>query len=262
MSDTIDRDAGFDQDTLIAYALGMLDSDEAERVERELATHPGRLVQVRAHLDALAALALSDEPSELPGGAEAELLARIRSPRAGRAEGGPEPHGDEHEDGDQTGDEDGNENGAALPPIITAPAPRRARPWLALAAALVLLALGYGVLRPVASDALIAYQVRRYQAQQGAVSEALVSSGGSRLGLLIRLGDDRVVVAMDAAAPRERVYQAWEIADGSDPMSRGTWRGRLFTSEPLSDGNLFGISLEPPGGSPQPTSTPIVVLPL
>lgn len=255
MNDSTERDDFLDEDTLIAYALGMLDDAEAAHIERALGADPEAVSRLRAHLDALALLALSDEPSEVPAEAEAELLQRIRGGSGTAVDTPDRPRGAVGEPLSP------GEPDLSPPPIITAP-PRRSRPWLALVAALALLALGFGVLRPLAGDAWVAYQLRRYGAQQGAVSETLLADDGARLGVLIRLEDDRVVVALDEPPPAERVYQAWEIAEGADPQSRGIWSSRLFTSEPLGDGNLFGISVEPPGGSPQPTSAPIVVLPL
>lgn len=254
MSEGFFVNGSIDEDTLLAYALGILDDDETERVERYVTAHPEAQRRVRAHLEALTALVLSEEPSELPADAESALLARVRAqssgldPTASRSERATEPSGNDRAAG-------------TAPPIITAPPPR-SRLWLALAAALALVAVGFGLFRPVLEDAWVEYRLDRALAQPGASERTLTADDGERIGRLIRLGDDRVVVAMDAPPPPERVYQAWEIAAGSEPASRGTWPARLFTTPPLDDGNLFGISVEPPGGSPQPTSTPIVVVQL
>ena len=103
--------------------------------------------------------------------------------------------------------------------------------------------------------------MNRYQARAGAVTEVLTDAGGERLGQLVRLTDNRLLVAMDEPPPRRQVYQAWEIA-GDTLSSRGTWQGRLFAIDPLAANSTFGVTLEPPGGSAQPTSTPLLLFPL
>ncbi len=227
-------------DTLIAYALGLLDDHEAREVECHLESHPQDAARVREHLESLTAVVLSEAPEPLPDGAEAALLERIRE----------QPSVDED-----------HEKVSAPPPITTLLRRPRARPWLALAATLALLAVGFGALRPLATDLWVGWRVNRYQARAGAVTEVLTDAGGERLGQLVRLTDNRLLVAMDEPPPRRQVYQAWEIA-GDTLSSRGTWQGRLFAVDPLAANSTFGVTLEPPGGSAQPTSTPLLLFPL
>lgn len=72
-----------------------------------------------------------------------------------------------------------------------------------------------------------------------------------------------------AALPQDQTYQLWLI-DGNQPESvglldtssdgRGT--AEVLAQRPLSQYQAFGISIEPAGGSAQPTTTPIVVVSL
>lgn len=72
-----------------------------------------------------------------------------------------------------------------------------------------------------------------------------------------------------AALPQDQTYQLWLI-DGSQPESVGLLQtspdGRgtaeVVAQRPLSQYQAFGISIEPAGGSDQPTTTPIVVVSL
>ena len=66
-------------------------------------------------------------------------------------------------------------------------------------------------------------------------------------------------VALDAPPTEPQVYQAWSIVEA--PESLGTFSGRTFvSSEPVAAEATFGLTLEPPGGSPAPTSTPLALL--
>ncbi len=72
------------------------------------------------------------------------------------------------------------------------------------------------------------------------------------------------------AAPAGRTYQLWAIAKNKQPMSMGTFNtdasGRATLIVPVSDLvqhggtiELCGLTMEPTGGSPQPTEAPRMV---
>ena len=75
----------------------------------------------------------------------------------------------------------------------------------------------------------------------------------------------RVVLVVQHLQPltSEKTYQAWIITDAG-PKSAGTfrvsdtgmWLGWL--DAPYADGGKIGVSLEPAGGSPQPTEVVLV----
>lgn len=69
-----------------------------------------------------------------------------------------------------------------------------------------------------------------------------------------------------ADLPQDKTYQLWLI-DGNQPESVGFLNtgsdghgtAEVLAQRPLSQYQAFGISIEPAGGSDQPTTTPIVV---
>lgn len=235
------------EDMLTGYALGHLTPEEEALVEAHLKTHPEAAATVAGYLEGLAELVMALPPEPLAEGSEAELLARVRAASAAS------PDADD------------------VPPVVTLPErpPERARRgggaawWLgALSAAAVAAALYVTVFAPLEPEARVAGTLQEYQAQPGAVSYTLESEGQAEpLGTLVRLRDGRVFVALSAPPREERVYQAWAIADA--PVSLGTFDGHTFLStEAVAEGNTFGLTLEPPGGSEQPTSTPITLVEL
>lgn len=259
-----------DEDTLVAYALGILSPEETARVEAHLREHPEDAATVRDYLEGLSAMVLSEEPAELPDDAEDKLLARIRgggqaAPQDALASEPEEDTGDFEDVEDDRDDDADDAVGVVAPPkpeVIPAP-PRPRRVWLGLAAAAVLVALAwFGFLQPRVEDLLIARRIEQYRAQPGAETEELVDDQGQRFATVVRLPDNRVFVAFEAPPPQERVYQAWEIV-GDTPFPVGLWNERTWMSqEPLEPGSVFGVTIEPAGGSPAPTSEPIVVIPL
>jgi anti-sigma-K factor RskA len=66
------------------------------------------------------------------------------------------------------------------------------------------------------------------------------------------------------AAPAGKTYQAWYIVDGT-PTSAGTMAadadGNVVASglQPMQGTEVIAVTVEPAGGSAQPTSDPIIV---
>ncbi|MPY67315.1 anti-sigma factor [Deinococcus sp. SDU3-2] len=216
-----------DRDDLLAYALGTLSPAEAARVEADLDRDPALRAELRADLDALALLLDDLDPQAVPvsAGAEQTLLARVR------AEGSPGP-------------------GAAPIPLPSARPPRR---WPVAVGLVAALALVFVLLPRPQADPLEAYLET-----PGAVERSL-ESDGERVGTLVQLPQGRVFVQLSRPLPPQRTYQLWRIENGT-PVSLGTFeRGLLVT---LAPGSTLAVSVEPPGGSPQPTTTPLFVQPL
>ncbi len=239
-----------DQDMLISYALGHLTPHDEAEVARHLETHPEDAALVADYLESLADFALQLAPETLPETGEADLLARIRGAApesapvttpATPAPTDPEP-----------------------PPVIVVPSsPRRTAWWLAgLGAAAVAALLYFVVLSLVGPDATYTRQLEQYQAEPGAVSYALMQEGQAEpLGTLVRLQDGRVFALLNTPPAEGRVYQAWNIGDAA--VSLGTFTDRTFLSQAeVPTGNTFGLTLEPPGGSDQPTTTPLTLVEL
>ncbi|WP_425147333.1 anti-sigma factor domain-containing protein [Deinococcus sp.] len=222
-----------DADTLMDYALGFLDAQQAAQVEAALAQHPEARAELNAYLSGLSDLVLDLPQQSPPQGATDRLLARLNAEVL-------EPQDD------------------ALPPAApvseaAVAAPAR-RPLLLIvlgvAAALVLLVAVLPALRGSGQD-----ELARYRAQPGAVASVVSSPSGQPLADVVRLAGGRAYVQISAALPSGKVYQAWKI-EGGKPVSLGLFQGRGFLAS-LPAGTVFAVTLEPPGGSPQPTSTPL-----
>lgn len=243
------------EDTLMSYAFGHLSPEEEAVVGAHLGADPNDAATVSGYLDSLAALVMTLPPEPLADTGKAELLARVRNKLTREPTGEPTS---------------ADEAAPARPPVILPipqsedpgrPFPLRRYGWLGALAAAVVALLYLTVLSPTDPDARTAQALRDYQAQPGAVSYALEGAGPKPLGTLVQLQDGRVFVALDAPPAAEEVYQAWAIADA--PVSLGTFSGRTFLSTAaVADGSTFGVTLEPPGGSEQPTTTPLALLEL
>lgn len=159
----------------------------------------------------------------------------------------------------------------------TAPASRRAR-WSRLAvpvaAAFALLAVGAG--------AAVTYyhaQMTDLEQQQARVNQVMaapdmrmVESHGedgamARAVVSPSMGEAVLVVDRMAPAPRDHTYELWVIDDEGatpagmfdiDDSGRVT---RLVTGD-FDGAHAIGVTVEPLGGSPQPTSEPVMMLEL
>lgn len=212
-----------DRDQLTAYALGLLSPEEEARLEAALEARPELHAQLEADREALTALLVGTLPAaDPPPGAEDRLLARLAAERA-----------------------------TPQPPLREPPGPaRRPRWWpaaLALAAALALVF----ALRPPADP------LQRYARTPGATTQT-VTANGSALGQLVRLPDGRAYLHLSQPPQSGRVYQMWRL-QGKTPVSLGLFEGQGFLLTGLPPGTTVAVSVEPPGGSPQPTATPILV---
>ena len=232
------------EDMLISYALGHLTPEEEAAVELHLQRTPQDAAKVAAYLETLAELVFDLEPEPLVQGGEEALLARVR----------------------------GASRSIRPPPVVVLPIPER-RPevpakqspwswgaWRFLAAAALVALIYVGVRVVPTTEPFLAWQLRRYETQPGAVTYTLAAAEAERpLGTLVRLSSGRVYVSLQQPPESGRVYQAWDIAEA--PVGIGTFDGRSYLSDTaVAEGNTFGLTLEPPGGSEQPTTAPITLL--
>ncbi|MFJ8944629.1 anti-sigma factor domain-containing protein [Streptomyces sp. NPDC102395] len=93
-----------------------------------------------------------------------------------------------------------------------------------------------------------------------------VKAAGGRVTLVVSAGRDRAVFAASGMAPppRDKVYQLW-FADGGKMRSAGLMNPGRSSQAVLMEGAVdgasgIGITVEPAGGSKQPTSAPIALL--
>lgn len=252
-----------------AYALGALDDDERAAFEAHLATCDACAAEVRAHAEVAALLpyALVDEAP--PASLRARVLAAaVTAPGIVAAHPEPSP-------------------GRV---VTLVPERRDRRPggarawpgWLAAAAAL-LLAAGLGLrlgderrARQLAEGALAAE--RATVAQRDALiasvlapevrTARLTSTGqGPDVRLVWNQREGVVVLTAQALAPAPagRTYQLWGIATGGQPQSLGlfdadsTGHARAVLRVPADAAmDVAAITVEPAGGSPGPTTTPVL----
>jgi anti-sigma-K factor RskA len=175
---------------------------------------------------------------------------------------------------------------AAATPQVSAAGPRRAAPspvtkWrrIAVAAAAVgVLGLGaaatsYAQLQQNLDEQRIAMataqQRRDVMTAPDAALQAGDLAGGGRVTVVTSdLENNGVVILNDAPPPgADHVYQFWLVPDdGGSPVSAGLLRagqtGAIELIEGVRAGRLFAISVEPLGGSPAPSTNPIVSIPL
>ena len=236
----VSRHGGEHVDSLTgAYALDALDELERARVERHLTECDLCAAEVRSFIDTttvLAAAAAAPPPPHL----RTRVLDEVDRTRQ-------------------------------LPPLVTRPrgitGAGRVR-WLAVAAAALL----------VMNVALGAVAWREYQEAErarlfaAAVSEVLTDPQRQVVDAEFADGDgtvmisgNRVVVVGDgvAAPPAGRTFQLWFIGqEGPRPagLLQPAGEDRFWVkAEGIRPGDVVGVTVEPEGGSQQPTSEPVLV---
>lgn len=260
-----------DDDMLLAYALGNLTPEEEGALETHLRSHPEDAAEVQAHLESLALLTLALPPEPLAQGGEAALLARVRGLSAPSAVSSSQPFTDSFTDSfaetftepsSEPFSEAFTEPASELPPVFKAPPKRSRSGWWALMAAVLLGGIYLAVLAPPGNGVRVAEQLERYEREPGSSSFPLADEAtGDPVGTLVRLQSGQLFVTLDRPPAEERVYQAWEIRNGT-PISLGTFDERTLLTSATDPGSVFGLTVEPPGGSEQPTTTPFVLLEL
>jgi Anti-sigma-K factor rskA, C-terminal/Putative zinc-finger len=235
------------RDSVAAYALGALSPDEAAEVRAHLATCAACRAEYEALRPAVTAVAYSAESCADPstGAAVASPLLKARIMKQVRAEAASKPGG------------------------VT-------RPAYALAAACLALALISTLNNVSLRNQLRSAQTQiAAQSQQDAQQSQTIADLTAKNASHYRFGNGEVLargprlyIAMRAlpAPPSGKVYQAWTLPKGSKKMAPSlTFRpaagGVTVIRLPESAVGVaaVAVSIEPEGGSKQPTSTPIAV---
>jgi anti-sigma-K factor RskA len=226
------------------YAINALDNDEVERLERELTRAPEAersryLREIGRTREALVQMTAVDETPPPPQLRES-LLAALPS---------------------------------ALPEVGSAPAKvinlaeRRRRFSIAVsavAAALILVIGGVMVGRVTAPEekAPVSALEQQTMAILGAgdmqLKKDTLSDGGSVTVATSREANQAVVIAEGLPpTPAGQTYQMWLLGEGHDPTSVGTMGAEpVRQAVPIADltgSDRIAVTIEPDGGSPQPT---------
>ncbi len=220
------------------YVLDLLDDDEAAQVERRLQEDQAVRDRVGALRGAASAMALELEPIVPPAGLKSRILDQARAERI------PDPPVDISDYRDQSGKLG---RSALVPWAIAA----------VLAIALVTSLLWSVSLRGQLDDQP---SVDRY-AVIGTDQAAGVSGE-----LIVIAGEDTAVLTLAdlGQLAAGEVYQVWLIED-EQPSSAGTFVpndngfANVVVRGDVESSQLLAITIEPVGGSPLPTTSPIIL---
>lgn len=234
-----------------AYALNALDPNERKRLEELLATNEDARTEVTELTDTAVMLGMAVDPVTPPPALKASIMAQLASTPQLPAE--------------------------RVEPVETTRAELKARArWfnrpvvaLASAAAAVALIVGGGVV----ANTIQTNNYEQAQANQLAAIEAapdsqrvstpIASGGTATLVWSGQLASSVLMVEGLEPLPSTHVYELWYI-DGTGARPAGTFTvgdsgstWRVLEGQ-LSAGDQVGVTVEPRGGSPKPTTDPIV----
>lgn len=216
-----------------AYAIDALSPEEADEFRKHLDACPACRQEVRELQDAAARMGASETlapPAELK---PRVLTAADRQPQ--------------------------------LPPVVRRPdrSAGRAPSWmpriLSAAAAVVLVVVGTFAISQLQQPSEVE---RVFEAGDAEVVRLSTANGGEiRVAMSESLGEMAVDTDELPELGEDRVYQLWAIADGQ-PQSAGLLEdpdegAAMELPEP---GALVAVTVEPAGGSEQPTTEPIVIV--
>jgi len=142
---------------------------------------------------------------------------------------------------------------------------------LALAAALVfLLVTNFATTQRLHQAQASSRSVASVLAAPDARVESLAAAGGGTVTAVVSLRQQEAVVTSAAlpALPASQVYQLWVMTSAGAARSAGLLTvSSSGTAEPalaggVAPGDRLGITVEPSGGTAQPTTTPVMVMPV
>ncbi len=274
-----------------SYALNALEAGEREDFERYAMTDPQTLQEVRSLSETAALLAYGTAEETPPAALKADVMAAIRNTRqlpaasvvrdiSSAGQGSGKPAKGRSPRGHAGGSRRASSRGAQIQR-------NRWLPAMGAAAALVLFA-GVGFGGWVAGQqstqqdmekqlVAIAAQQQAVQAQQDAVL-GIVSATDAKIATTALSDGATVTVASSGTAnkaavmvnglpalPADKTYELWFIsAAGAVPAglmapADPAGAGLQVLNGPLGGATHVGVTVEPAGGSPAPTTTPLVV---
>lgn len=223
-----------------SYAVGALTAEERSRLEAELAADPRLAAEVREFTETTAVLGLAVPPVAPSDLVRGRLLDAI-------------------EDAPQE----------ALRPVRELGRPWYSRPLTALvaAAAAAVIAIGGVALattisrdQPSVLDQIVA--AADYE------SSSTDITGGGTLTVVWSLSLERagIIASGMAEAPSGHTYQLWYMDAEGNATSAGTFEPgadgtrTMALAGDMDAGDTIGITIEPEGGSPTPSTDPIAVI--
>lgn len=265
-----------------AYALDALSDAERRDVEAALAASPELLAEADSLAETARALAFAVEPIEPPASLKASLMAAIQTTPQEAAPSTPATASAD------TGQE------APIAPVTSvasgggAASAAARRRWFQRPAAMISVAAACGVVflgvglgaggalfgqdsGPGTSASQAASGLDQiYAADDFKRSTSQVTGGGTATVVWSdQLGKSAVILDGVAAAPKDKTYELWYIGSeesGGKIESAGLMNDvdggvrSAVLSGAKSAGATIGITVEPAGGSAQPTTTPIVAV--
>ncbi|WP_009884506.1 anti-sigma factor domain-containing protein [Brevibacterium aurantiacum] len=279
-----------DRDYLAAgLALGGLSDAELSEAQALVDTDAEFRSEVAAYADTMALVAESDGPEPVSAATRDAILG-IPSTHA-QEDAAPEPHGQEQAQTPQApltprqaqsespAVNQADSHSQALedvpPPADLAAHRRKRRTWISMAAAAaaVVVAAGVGVnswqKQNELEDDLAATQQqldetsKLMQADDLRSNTAELPDGGSVT--VVSSESEQLIHVSSSGVEAEpgKSLQMWVIGD-EGPESAGlmTEAATNIDDRRFTSGNLFGITVEPEGGSEQPTADPVVALDL
>lgn len=259
-----------------AWALNALDADEREQMRRYLAEDPEAASEARAFEETAGALAGSLPPLAPRPELKAAVMARVATTR----QLSPLPE-EEPESADGAEPADSAEPAEPVIPLDRYRASVRRSRWTAVAAAALLLTTLGGIglwTSERAAQQEMESTLAAMESQQAAVqqeremlSAILAADDSSRLAVPVADGgslelmysrEQQAMIVQPAgleALPEGRAYQLWMI-DGDDVTSAGMLedpRAPMMRSGAIPQDVAIGLTIEPAGGSDQPTMDPI-----
>lgn len=238
-----------------AYVVDALTDEERAQFEAHLETCADCQAEL-ASLHETAALIAEPEAMEPPPSLRTNLLSAINEVR-------PLPP-------EEQADTDADSDSAEIAPVVSLAQRRSVRIFVSVAAAAAVVAVAAGVAGTMGGDdprqtptVTVAEQVL----EDPQAEESLAKFGNTKV--TVTRSDDvgRAVIVTTGmkAAPAEKVYQLWFQVPGEGMVSAG-----LMPEDPnqpvvlqgdATRADAVGITLEPSGGSEQPTSDPLAVVP-
>ncbi len=248
------------EELIAVDAMAGLEPEDRRDLEALLAEHgpdcPGCAELFASYGEAAATLAFTLDPIEPSAGAQARLLAAARARE-------PETPNDA-------------EATAAPGPRPAAAGPRRRRErhvgrWIAAAAVAAALAVGMVagfVAAPRAPNGTTDFLA--FAARPGTRFAAFPTTDGQRLTVAYRPGETQAWVFGSGLTKPDggRTYELWWGPEGSplgQMQAAGTFvpiHGDVVAPVTIGSsdpGTLLGVTVEPPGGSPEPTTQPVFV---